>query len=75
VTEAEGDALVDERETLLRVLEAVMDAVVEGEATANGLEVAAAIVEGEGTSMGATGIAIKAVIGGNSSLFCVLKLF
>jgi len=52
-----------------------MDAVVEGEATANGLEVAAAIVEGEGTSMGATGIAIKAVIGGNSSLFCVLKLF
>ena len=62
-TEAEGDALLEEGETTpLRVVEAVMDAV-EGEAPAIGVTAAAAVVEGEVTSMGASGLAIKAVTG------------
>jgi hypothetical protein len=44
-------------------MEAVMDAVEAGEATAIGVTAAAAVVEGEVTMIGTTGLAIKAAIG------------
>jgi hypothetical protein len=62
--EPQGDALLEEGETTaLRVVEAVMDEVVAGEATAVGVTAAAAVVEGEVTMIGTTGLAIAEVVG------------